>query len=117
LVGCYTTGNGASVAAADGGASVAGIYLGSNGSTNFFGIDKTKSGVSGTIFLHSPNSGTHKKITGSCSWESAGIVNMQTATVGGTYTGGNGVVDGLRFKFNAGNITSGKVRIWGVKTT
>lgn len=116
LTGGFTPGTGGTGSANDGFASTNGVWLGPNGGTNFNAIDNTKSGLSGLIWLHSPNSAVHKKVTGSVTWESAGGNNMNTGTVGGTYTGGTGIVTGLRFKFTAGNITSGKVKIWGVKT-
>lgn len=118
IAGGFVPGFGSS-ASADGGSSVAGIYLSGDGGTNFNGIDHTKSGVSGQVFLHFQQSsaiGAYKKTTGSCTWEALGTNTLNTATIGGVYKGGVGIVDGIRIKFKNGNIVSGTVRIYGVKT-
>lgn len=41
------------------------------------------------------------------------FTSLLTGTSGGTYTGSNGAVTGLKFLFTSGNITSGTIKILG----
>jgi hypothetical protein len=75
-------------------------------------------GVCGSIKLHAPNgTGNYKHTHGNVCWFGNNGAALASATVAGAYTGGNGAVTGVRFLFNAGNIASGQVRVYGMKTS
>jgi hypothetical protein len=117
LAGGYTSGVNGTGSAND--TATSGILLGANGSTNFHGVSSSGAGLSGCVFLHRPNDTTTKKfVTGSSSWNGgAGNAFVDSGSIGGIYNGGNGAITGVRFKFGSGNITSGLVRVYGVRTS
>lgn len=68
-------------------------------------------GLCGTYYLVNPNSAANKYWYGVSYWNSAGtIINAQ---VGGAYTNDANVVNGVQFLMSSGNISSGKIRIYG----
>lgn len=75
-------------------------------------------GLSGTIFLHGPNSANRKTMTGSVTYLASAAVRFDTVSIGGAYDGvsPNAVVNALQFTFLAGNITSGSIKIYGIPT-
>lgn len=79
-------------------------------------------GVNGEVWLHAPNgTANYKSLTGTTRWKphSGASTPMGTATVGGQYAGGSGVVTGIRFRMvGAGNnISAGQIRVYGLKTS
>jgi len=116
ISGAYAVGSGGAGSAND--SATVGVILGANGSTNFNGITNTGNGLSGNVFLHKPSDTTfYKMVTGSVAWASGGAQVVDVGTLGGMYNGGTGAVTGVRFKYNAGNITSGLIRIYGIPTS
>jgi hypothetical protein len=73
-------------------------------------------GVCGSIKLLSPNNTvSYKHVFGQTCWLGNNGANLQVGTIGGVYKA-TGAVTGVRFLFNAGNITSGKILVYGRKT-
>ena len=76
-------------------------------------------GVSGQIFLHAPNgTANYKSVTGSVRWRAqagASGGGNATATVGGSYVGGTGIVTAVRFAMKGGGtIATGQIRVYGL---
>lgn len=94
-------------------------YLLSGKNVTLDGVSNTAGyGVSGNFILHNPNSTTTRKmVTGSMSFLSGGTARREIGVIGGHYDGDNGAVNAIRFLFNSGNITSGTVKIYGIKTS
>lgn len=75
-------------------------------------------GVSGSFLLHNPNSATSRKmISGSTSWLSGGVARREIGIIGGHYDGSNNAINAVRFIMSAGNITSGTIKVYGIKTS
>lgn len=93
-------------------------YLLSGKNVVFDGVSNNASyGVSGLFYLHSPNNSTSRKmISGSVSWLSGGVARREVGTIGGHYDGNNIAINALQFIFTAGNITSGSIKIYGIRT-
>jgi hypothetical protein len=70
-------------------------------------------GVSGVVYFSNPNSTTDKIVWGNTAVPQSGTV-IGCATIAGMYTGDQNVINGVRFLFGAGNIASGKIRVYGV---
>jgi hypothetical protein len=54
---------------------------------------------------------------GSCASQTGGTVGVEQIQVSGFWNGGADAINGVRFKCLSGNIVSGKVRIYGIRTT
>jgi hypothetical protein len=79
-------------------------------------VANTGTGVSGSIRIHNPSQTTSpKSITGTVSYLNSGGTTNEGASVSGFWNGGNGAVDGLKFLFDNGNITSGTIKIYGIQ--
>lgn len=71
-------------------------------------------GISGKINVSTPSqTSDFKNFYGEYSMINSGSA-MNVGQTGGSWTGGNGAVDGIQFLFSSGNITSGNVKIYGV---
>lgn len=74
-------------------------------------------GISGSIKLLGTNSiNSNKYMIGNTVWLGNSSANSNVATVGGAYMGSQGAVTGIRFAF-AGNISTGSIRVYGMKAS
>lgn len=87
--------------------------------SSFDGVSNNAAyGVNGVLFFQNPNSITSRKgVSGTTMWMSGNASRINVATVGGLYDGDNTAVNGVQFFFSAGNITSGTIKIDGMKTS
>jgi hypothetical protein len=70
-------------------------------------------GLSGIFYFTNPNSAAFKQVWGNGAYLSgAGSINPITA--GGIYNGDTNVINAVQFLFQSGNISSGKIRVYGV---
>lgn len=70
-------------------------------------------GCSGFFRIYSPsNTAGYKSITGLAGFAGGGTT-WAVVYWGGAWKGGTGAVDGIRIKYNSGNIVSGTVKIYG----
>lgn len=96
------------------------FYVDSTGPT-FTAIGTTTSagrGISGTGVFANPNSTSdYKRIAGTAWNSTATAPGGGTYSLGNEYTSSTAAVNGVRFFFDAGSISTGKIRIYGMKTT
>lgn len=107
---------------ADGGSITNGILL--NGpeieGTNLNNVrvicnDANYAGASGELLLTNPNSSKYKKAIGNFTYFTNATNMMARAFSGGVYSGATTAINGVRFMMSSGNITSGKIRIYGIQ--
>ena len=99
------------------GGSVSAIQLSGSGAV-FWAPDNTATeGVSGKLSCHNLTSSfSNKAFTGQMTWRGNSSANFIGATVWGDWQSST-VVTGLTFSFVQGNITSGKILIYGRKSS
>jgi hypothetical protein len=100
--------------------STVGIML-SGQNVGFDGINNSGTyGLNGVIYLHSPNLATGRKmVTGTTGW-TGGAATPGRSNMGmivGAYDGDSGAINAVRFLMASGNIASGTIKIYGVKTS
>lgn len=94
-------------------AGTAGVFVSSDGSVS----NNANYGVSGLLTFHSPLSTDRRKMfTGFSSFYDSILVGLGAHTIAGLWDGGNNAINAFRFQFSAGNIASGKIRVYGVAT-
>jgi hypothetical protein len=99
-------------------------YLNSTAATTLidFGVTSLSNtagmGLSGVAYLHNVNSTTEVKtlISHSAAYSSTGPALTLTNNVG-AWNGGMGAVTGVRFLANSGNISTGNIKIYGIRKT
>jgi len=98
-----------------------GAGVGAQSSTTFVdltvqtGVANTGPGMSGRILVYNPSGASTPKIfTGVLSTFSTNS-SAEVAMISGWWNGGNGAVDGFQVLASTGNLTSGVIRIYGVK--
>jgi hypothetical protein len=76
-------------------------------------------GISGSVRINSdPNSATvYKYINGRSCWFGNGFVNLNNAIIAGAWVNTTAAITGLRFLFSAGNISTGRICIYGRKAS
>lgn len=85
--------------------------------TSFDGVATTAAlGASGTVNMRNPNSAANKFVNGTSAWRSGNAARTNVATIGAEMTT-TSVINRVQFLFTAGNITSGKIRIYGIRTS
>jgi hypothetical protein len=74
-------------------------------------------GVSGRTLFLNPNSAVYKylKSVDCIYWTSAGA--LTSSNINAVYSATTNVLNGIRFKFSSGNLASGKIHIYGRKTS
>lgn len=109
----------AGIAAKSGGATSAmsrntAIGIGSDSATESVGNDATY-GISGRVTAYGVNSANLKFFTFLAGYlQSSGTTNTASCTGTSLWTGGTAALTGIRFMFEAGNITSGVIRVYGL---
>lgn len=95
-------------------ASTLAVVLNSGGVSN----DAAEAGMSGELLLTDPsNTTTYKRVTGTVSYADATIAESSVVSVMGHYSGATSAINGIRLLASSGNLASGKVHIYGIKTS
>lgn len=92
------------------------LYLGGS-----VGIENTaaQGGICGTLYFVNPAGTTaYKRLSGILSeYYSSATPALFPIVFTGQYKGATTAINGIQFYFSSGNITSGKIRIYGIKTS
>lgn len=116
IAGAFTTGLSGTGSAADG--ATDGILLtGTN--TNLDGLGNAATvGVSGAVWLHSPNSTSDiALVTGQTTWLAQGSTRLDVGSIGGSWNSTGAAINAVRFLMTSGNISSGTIKVYGLKTS
>lgn len=99
----------------DANASTDRIYLSNSAVEN----TAANGGVSGFLILSNPAGTSHwKRVTGQCSSAvSTAASVIVTDVITGAYNGAVSAINGIRFLFDSGNIATGKMHIYGIRTS
>lgn len=85
-------------------------------SNDYSRFSATSNGLSGSIRINFVNGAGYKKIWGQTVWpDTAQSDGLTISWVTGMWVGGTGAITGVRFLMSSGNISSGKIYIYGRK--